>query len=197
MIEEFLTWLQLLSQAVQQSQAVTNQNLSNLIFLGYLISIRKSYLFGVAFLLCETLSFVDLIPSSLPPPIYGLTFYCAILLTWIAVTGLHIRQATNKNTLICCAIMILFLLTMAWDSYINAYTETFIWRNYENIILLIHVCLIISLYKPRSIINSMVDKLACSISFMRNNYSFLYFWYTVKNWQIKKRLLWAMKTQRK
>jgi len=180
MIEEFLTWLQLLSQAVQQSQAVTNQNLSNLIFLGYLISIRKSYLFGVAFLLCETLSFIDLIPSSLSPQIYGLTFYCAILLTWITVAGLHIRQTTNKNTLICCVIMILFLLFMAWDSYINAYIETVAWRYYENIIVLIHASIIISLYRDKFIFNRLVDEFMRTCSVMRVNVYLVYFWYTVK-----------------
>tara|TARA_R100000750_G_C2347473_1_gene97684 strand:- start:33844 stop:34404 length:561 start_codon:yes stop_codon:yes gene_type:complete len=180
MIEEFLTWLQLINQQGLLSLAPTSQNLSNLIFLGYLISIRKSYLFGVAFLLCETLSFIDLIPSSLPPPIYGLTFYCAILLTWIAVAGLHIRQTTNKNTLMCCVIMILFLLFMAWDSYINAYIETVAWRYYENIIVLIHAAIIVSLYRDKFIFDRLVDELVRTCSIMRVNVYLVYFWYTVK-----------------
>ena len=189
MIEEFLTWVQLISQAVQSQQVLVNQNQSNVIFIAYIVTIRKSYLFGVAFLFCEIMSKIDVIPSSTGHDIYGLTFYCAILLTWLSVAGLHIRQTSNKNTLICCAIMILFLLTMAWDSYINAYTETFIWRNYENIILLIHVCIIISLYKPRAIIDGLVDKFINAVHLLRNNYACLYFWYTIKNWQINKRLL--------
>lgn len=180
MIEEFLTWLQLINQQGLLSLAPTSQNLSNLIFLGYLISIRKSYLFGVAFLLCETLSFIDLIPSSLPPPIYGLTFYCAILLTWIAVAGLHIRQTTNKNTLMCCVIMILFLLFMAWDSYINAYIETVAWRYYENIIVLIHASIIVSLYRDKFILDRLVDEFMRTCSIMRVNVYLVYFWYTVK-----------------
>ena len=189
MIEEFLTWVQLISQAVQSQQVLVNQNQSNVIFIAYIVTIRKSYLFGVAFLFCEIMSKIDVIPSSTGHDIYGLTFYCAILLTWLSVASLHIRQTSNKNTLICCAIMILFLLTMAWDSYINAYTETFIWRNYENIILLIHVCIIISLYKPRAIIDGLVDKFINAVHLLRNNYACLYFWYTIKNWQINKRLL--------
>lgn len=180
MIEDFLTWLQLLSQAVQQSQAVTNQNQSNLVFIAYLLTIRKSYLFGMAFLLCEISSFIDLIPVSLPTPIYGLTFYCATLLTWLIVAGLHIYQTNNKNTLIACVIMILFILAMATDSYINAYTETFIWRNYANIIVCIHVCIIVSLYWHRFIFAGLVDKLGDLYGIFRYNVAYSYFWYTVK-----------------
>lgn len=180
MIEEFLTWLQLLSLAVQQSQVVTNQKLSNIVFIAYLFTIRKSYLFGMAFLLCDSLVMTSAIPSSLPPQIYGLTFYCAILLTWIAVAGLHIRQTTNKNTLICCVIMILFLLFMAWDSYINAYIETVAWRYYENIIVLIHAAIIVSLYRDKFIFNRLVDEFMRTFSIMRVNVYLVYFWYTVK-----------------
>tara|TARA_R100000742_G_C4279692_1_gene105448 strand:- start:38535 stop:39104 length:570 start_codon:yes stop_codon:yes gene_type:complete len=189
MIEEFLLWVQLLSQAAQNQQVLVNQSQSNVIFIAYIITIRKSYLFGSAFLFSLIVSISELIPSNLPSDLHGLVFYCATLLTWLSVASLHIRQTSSKNTLICCAIMILFLLTMAWDSYINAYTETFIWRNYENIILLIHVCIIISLYKPRAIIDGLVDKFINAVNLLRNNYACLYFWYTIKNWQINKRLL--------
>ena len=188
--------MQLLNQSDLQNRLLA-QNQSNLIFIAYIFTIRKSYLFGAAFLLCEAVTTTGFVPTTLSPPIYGLVFYCAILLTWISVAGLHIRLTQNKNTLIACVIMLLFLLVMAVDSYVNAYNQTFIWRNYENIILLIHVCIIISLYKPRAIINNLVDKLACAFSFVRNNYACLYFWYTIKNWQINKRLLWVTKTQQK
>lgn len=188
MIEEFLTWVQLISQAVQSSQVVTSKSQSNLVFLAYLVTIRKSYLFGAAFLLCELTTKLDLIPTHLDHQIYGLTFYCAILLTWLIVAGLHIYRTDNKNTLIACVIMILFLLAMVVDSNINAYTETFIWRNYENIILCIHVCIILSLYDNRPVFNNLVDKFKLVVSILRNNYAYQYFWYTVKNWQIQKRL---------
>ena len=180
MIEDFLTWVQLLSQAVQQSQAIANQNQSNLIFFGYLMTIRKSYLFGAAFLFCEASAMLPIVPTSLSHPIYGLTFYCAILLTWITVAGLHIRQTTNKNTLICCVIMILFLLFMAWDSYINAYIETVAWRYYENIIVLIHAAIIVSLYRDKFIFDRLVDEFVRTCSIMRVNVYLVYFWYTVK-----------------
>lgn len=180
MIEDFLTWVQLISLAVQSSQVVTSQNQSNLVFIAYLLTIRKSYLFGAAFLLSELITKIDLVPTYLNHPIYGLTFYCATLLTWLVVAGLHIYQTNNKNTLIACVIMILFILAMATDSYINAYTETFIWRNYANIIVCIHVCIIVSLYWYRFIFAGLVDKLGDLYGIFRHNVAYSYFWYTVK-----------------
>lgn len=189
MIEEFLTWLQLANHlAVNQINPLTTKSLSNLAFIAYLLTIRKSYLFGAAFLFCECLSLINPLPQDLSLPIYGLTFYCATLLTWLSVAGLHIYRTNNKNTLTACATMILFLMVMAMDSYVNAYTETLIWRSYENIILCIHVCIILSLYQSRAIIDRMVGKLHHFISMLRNNYACSYFWYTVKNWQTQKRL---------
>lgn len=179
MIEDFLTWLQLTNlSALQNQQGLLS--LSDFVFAAYLLTVRKSYLFGMAFLCCQIIPVINLIPSSLPPPIYGLTFYCAILLTWIAVAGLHIRQTTNKNTLICCVIMILFLLFMAWDSYINAYIETVAWRYYENIIVLIHAAIIVSLYRDKFIFDRLVGELVRTCSIMRVNVYLVYFWYTVK-----------------
>ncbi len=180
MIEELLTWVQLLSLAVQQGQVVTSQKISSLIFIAYVLTIRKSYLFGMAFLLCETVAIINFVPTTLNPPIYGLVFYCAILLTWISVAGLHIRLTQNKNTLIACAIMLLFLLVMAVDSYVNAYNQTFIYIYYEDIILCIHVGIIVSLYRSNDAIDRLVGKFSHLRDILRHNVYCSYFCYTVR-----------------
>jgi len=179
MIEEFLTWLHLTNLS-DLSSPRSAQALSNLIFIAYIVTIRKSYLFGAAFLLCELVTMTGFIPESLPQPIYGLTFYCIALTSWLSIAGIHIRLSNNKNTLLCCAIMILFLLLMAWDSYVNAYNQTFIWVHYEAIILCIHVSLIVSLYNNRLIINGMVGKFNSLLSILRSNVYLTYFCYTVR-----------------
>lgn len=180
MIEELLTWVQLLSLAVQQSQVETSQKLSSFIFIAYLLSIRKSYLFGAAFLLSETVALTNFIPTTLTQPVFGLVFHCAILLTWISVAGLHIRLTQNKNTLIACAIMLLFLLVMAVDSYVNAYNQTFIYIYYEDIILCIHVGIIVSLYRSNDAIDRLVGKFSHLRDILRHNVYCSYFCYTVR-----------------
>lgn len=187
MIEEFLTWVHLTNLSDLKNLLVAKTQ-SNFILIAYLLTIRKSYLFGAAFLLCDIVAKIGFVPNSLSTELYGLAYYCALCLTWTVVAGLHIYRTNNKNTLTACATMILFLMVMAMDSYVNAYTETFIWRYYANIILCIHVCIILSLYNTRSISDGLVDKLRNFVNMLRDNYACSYFWYTVKNWQSHKRL---------
>lgn len=182
MIEEVLTWLQLISHhATSQLSPLTTKNLSNLVFLGYLLSIRKSYRFGAAFLLCEIVSKINLLPDDLPLPIYGAAFYSIDLIVWLSIAGFHILKTDNNNTLTACATMIAFILLMCWDSYFNAYTETFVWRNYANIIVCIHLCIIVSLYWDRFVFAGLVDKFSDLRSVFRLDVYHSYFCYTVKN----------------
>jgi hypothetical protein len=181
MIEDFLAWAHLTNLTADQIKILVAKTQSNLIFIAYLLTIRKSYLFGAAFLLSDVVSMIGFVPSGLSRELYGLAYYCALCLTWLSVAGLHIYRTNNKNTLTACATMILFLLAMAMDSYINAYTETFIWRNYANIIVCIHVCIIVSLYWRGFIFAGMVDKFSNLLAIFRSNVAHSYFWYTVKN----------------
>lgn len=179
MIEELLSWLQLTNLSDLQDPLLA-RSLSNVIFIAYIVTMRKSYLFGAAFLLSESMSVIEIIPIELTGEIYGLAYYCIIVVAWLSIAGIHIRLSNNKNTLLCCAIMILFLLLMAWDSYVNAYNQTFIWVHYEAIILCIHVSLIVSLYNNRLIIDGLVGKLNSLFSILRSNVYLTYFCYTVR-----------------
>ncbi|ANI22078.1 minor head protein [Pseudoalteromonas phage vB_PspS-H40/1] len=179
MIEEFILWLQQLSQQDLQNRLVALSQ-SNITFIAYILTIRKSYLFGMAFLSCQAMAVTGFIPTSLAPPIYGLAFFCAILLAWSVISYSHITRTDNKNTLIACAIMILFLLTMVWDSFVNAYNQTLIHTHYENIIVFIHVCIIVSLYRTDDYVNRLVGKLSCLVNIIRSNVARAYFCYTVR-----------------
>jgi len=180
MIEEFLLWVQLLSQAVQSQQVLINQSQSDVIFIAYIVTIRKSYLFGAAFLLSLIVSISNIVPTSLPFEVFGVVFYSLSLLSWCAISYFHITRTDNKNTLICCAIMIAFLLLMAWDSYVNAYNQTFIWSHYEDFILCIHVGIIISLYSNRFIIDRLVGEFGNLLGLWRFNVTRAHFCYTVR-----------------
>ena len=179
MIEEFLTWLDLINLSALSNPARA-QIVSNIIFIAYILTIKRSYIFCTAFLLCELISMSGFIPTSLTQPIYGLTFFCAILLTWSVISYSHITRTDNKNTLIACVIMILFLLIMVWDSFVNAYNQTFIYTHYENIIVFIHVCIIVSLYRTNDFINSLVGKFSRFVRILRSNVARAYFCYTVR-----------------
>ena len=160
MLEDILSWLQLANPSALQSPVLAVSQ-SNFVFLIYLLTFKRSWRFAVAFLFCEVLtnsSFFGLIPS-LGEMQYAVIYYVAICLTWSMLVVSQIKHTTNNELAFMCGIMILFLLFMAWDSWANADTATYAYKNYENIIVCIHACIILSLYKPRAYIDNMVHKL--------------------------------------
>ena len=94
-------------------------------------------------------------------------------------TMLQLRNNKSRSLMFWCATMILFLLLMSWDSFINADTETYIYKHYASIVMCIHVCIILSFYRPRSVINGVVDKFRGLMRIILNNYTVQYCWYTI------------------
>lgn len=184
MIEDLLIWVALVNpqdlNSLTKINPLTTKSLSTLTFILYLLSIKKSYLFGAAFLLCEVLVICGIVPTELEAPIYGLSFYSVYIVAWLSISSIHILGTRNKNTLLSCVTMIIFLLIMAWDSYINAYTETFIYEYYEVFVVCLHCCIIASLYWYRFIFNGVVGDIKRIFSVFRYNVCYLYIWYTVR-----------------
>ena len=172
MLEDLLTWLQLINQSAPQSPLVAI-NQSNVIFIAYLLTFKRSWYFAAAFLLCESLSRLNFFTlfDSLSPTNYGIAFYLAICLAWSMAISSQIKPNMNKGLSFYCNIMILFLLFMAWDSWTNATIETYAYENYANIIVCIHACIIASLYKPTAIIDAMVYKFRNTCCYLLNTYT--------------------------
>lgn len=171
MIWDLIEWLQLTSQRDLLQVAARSQN--SITFILYLLSFIKSWHFAMAFLFCEVVANVNFfgLLNNLEYREYGALFYLAISLTWSLAVSSQIKPKMNKSLAFWCSIMMLFLLLMAWDSWHNYDTETYIYRHYENVIVCIHACIILSLYKPRAIINSMVDKFRDFISQLCSSYT--------------------------
>lgn len=160
MLEGILTWLQLLAPSDLLNLRLV-QSQSNLVFVMYLVTFKRSWHFAMAFIFCELLAMFDLFGlfSELDHKWYGVIFYIAICLTWSMVIVSQIKRTNNNGLAFACSIMILFLMFMAWDSWANADIETYAYKNYANIIVCIHACIIASLYKPGAYIDDMVCKL--------------------------------------
>lgn len=181
MLWELMSWLQLANQTAQ-SQQVLSLNLSNLVFIIYLCSFKRSWHFASAFFICESLSYFDFFGTlnALPFDVYQLLFYLIMASVWAACIKERARQSNSKSLQAWCCIMITFLILMALDGFFNTYDETYIYTHYESIILCIHVCIVLSLYKPTAIINSMVDKFRNLTRVLLHNYNFYVVWYTFK-----------------
>jgi hypothetical protein len=84
-------------------------------------------------------------------PIYGalsqVGYYCALAMVYITTA----RYVTNKQIKYTVVIIATFQLFMAVDSYVNPTTETWLFRNFEEITLLIHALIISSCYRLKPI----------------------------------------------
>lgn len=188
MIEELLSWLHLTSLSCHLSSlVVVNQNQSDFIVLLYVLTFKRSWLFATAFLICHSLStvnyfgMIEVFYRLEMYEVYGFTYYMIQLFIWCSVTFKQIKGTQNKKLALSCCIMIIFLITLAMDRFINAYTETWFYANSPNITVLIHALIIVSFYKPLSLINGLVDQFRSAYYLLRYNYSVAYFCYTVKN----------------
>jgi len=183
MLWELLEWLQLINQSALPQLVARNQN--NIVFILYLLSFKKSWRFAVAFLLCEVVAntnFMGLF-NGLIGKIYGVMFYLAICLTWCIAIGSLVKINGNKRLALSCSIMILFLLLMALDSWINANIETFIYSNYETIIVCIHVGIVVSLYGSSSPVSLLVGNIRRRCRRCVGSYSLQFIWYTANNYK--------------
>lgn len=198
MIWEILQWLHLANLQNQQSLSL---NVSNILSALYICSFKRSWHFAVAFFVCEILHLnnmfgifdeilelkeyklkitedaflmIDLVA------VYMLLFWLIMASVWAACIKERARQSNNKPLQAWCCIMITFLILMALDGFFNTYDETYIYTHYESIILCIHVCIVISLYKPTTIINFVVGKFRDFARVLLHNYNFDFIWYTFK-----------------
>ena len=183
MLTEFFLWLVQVNLKSLQSQMTTSSNLNDIIFAIYICSIKRSWHFALAFFVCDVISVGNYFGflNDLPFDVYMLLFYLIMASVWAACIKERARQSNNKPLQAWCCIMITFLILMALDGFFNTYDETYIYTHYESIILCIHVCIVLSLYKPATIINSLVDKFRDFASVILHNYSFNFVWYTIKN----------------
>lgn len=182
MIWDLLEWLHLTNQSALQAVVVARKP-SNLIFILYLLSFKKSWHFAMAFLLCNILTSANFfgLLNNLEYREYGTLFYLAISLTWSLAVSSQIKPKMNKSLAFWCSIMMLFLLLMAWDSWHNYDTETYIYNNYESIIMCIHLGIVLSFYRPSAAISLLADFFRRCRDRLLRNYTVQFICYTVKN----------------
>lgn len=188
MIWDLLSWLQL-----QNQQDLLNlnqsQRLSDLVLICYIVTFKRSWLFAMAFFVCQCLTDVNFLGAfdGLSHDRYGVAFYLTLALVWSVTIKSHINHTKNAALAFWCSTMILFLLYMAWDSLINATIQTYAYTNYESIVVFIHVCIVLSLYKPRTIINSLVHKFCSYGRHILHYHSVQFICYNVMQCKIKRR----------
>ena len=176
LITEIALWVAQLNQNANEL-LIRSPSISDLIVVMYSIAflVNKKGRFIAAFLLCEvfgntyTYSKVGGYDLFLG---YAL-IYC--LLYWL----LHIDKAELK-TRCACGIMVIFEARMCIDAFYSSEIETYIYTNYEYIVLFIHLYIIATLFPWTRIKSSLVDYCRAVYAMLRYSDGVAYFCYNRK-----------------
>lgn len=185
-IQEIATWAtQLKSLATQIQKMVTTAEMSQLqasgvnlnivIALSYfaitLLNFKASRVYSLlAFLFTAVIAYTA-IYAALP----AVQYHALFAIIYLSVTY-KVKPVKAK---VACCLLGSFQIIMAWDSYINAQIETFIWLHYEVIVCLLHALIIGSfLERDAERIKRHLERFA---SFVRNLFGYscnrLCLWY--------------------
>ena len=179
MIWDLLSWLQLQNL---QFQINPSQNASNFLILAYALTYSRSWLFAAAFLICEVLGYANFFGfgSWIPSHLYGSTYFLALTLVWAVTVNSHVNYIKNKALAFWCCIMIATLIGMAIDRAIYPYDKTYAYDHYESIVVLIHCCIILSIYKPKALVRNLVFELRSFGRVIFSAYSIQFICYNVR-----------------
>jgi len=184
MLWELLEWLQLTNQNVPSLVAI-NQNVNDLILLMYLVSIKRSLHFAVAFLACDVATSVNYfgVFNDLNIYQYEVNFYLGMCLIWCLLIGCKITPNMNKRLAVWCSIMILLMIAMAIDGGFYAHTETYLHNSYKALVVCVHGGIILSFYRPSAFIHLLVGNIRRIRNWGAGSYSLQFIWYTAYNYK--------------
>lgn len=153
----------------------TNPTTSNVIFTLYLITSARTSVLGLSFFVAEIIGLT-----------YGLWLYTEgyqiyigslIITTYFA--QIQLDKSRSSSVAFWCLALICFYGYAAYDAIHFPKTETDFYLAYTSVLLCIHVCIIISHYDIRRILNNVVNKLYSFGCMLRDNYTVKYFCYTL------------------
>ena len=181
MIAEVIECVYQLNQKIHLNQI--NLVSSDLLLVLYIATYKRSHRFGVAFLVSELLSFTaffnvfDSFDIVGEPGLFEMYFFLGLAAANSVLFINPAMETGRKSVKFICSMIILFYLLMAGGYYFGGSFATFIYNGYEGIIFSLHVMLVLSFYKPKPIIDRMVDKLCdlCASAFNSNAANFI--WY--------------------
>lgn len=184
MIEELLLWVlpKINEMATKIIQANLNQ--SNLVFLLYLITGRKAACLGLAFFVCELSGYTN--GFGLYQKGWHIYLGYLLISSYFVIIQLEKLKASKEYEtridVAFCSLALLFLFIWAiGDAYLYPKTKTWFYLNYANILVLLHILLISSFYKPTRSLKRLGDKLRRAITESGYNYNCQYLLYTFRH----------------
>lgn len=151
---EYLEWAE---QASQLSHLQSNITTFAVLAALYFITWGKSKLYALAFLIVESstkTSYFGLIGFS---EYFGFQYYSLMASLYCILFAFILSKTNSKSQRIICGMIVTIDVLMAIGYLTGGELALYLYNNYESIVLCLHVCLILSLYKPKPIISAMVD----------------------------------------
>ena len=147
----------------------------------YLVSIKRSLHFAVAFLACDVATSVNYfgVFNDLSIYQYEVNFYLGTCLIWCLLIGCKITPNMNKRLAVWCSIMILLMIVMAIDGGFYAHTETHLHNSYKALVVCVHVGIILSFYRPSAAIHLLVDNFRRLCNWGTGSYSLQFICYNL------------------
>jgi len=119
----------------------------SVIVLGYLILLASKMSADRAKVLSAFLLTIIVAYSPIYDALSQVQLYCAYSLIYVKI----LTHVTNKQIKTTIGIMSVFQLFMAMDSYANPTIETWLYRNFEEVTILIHCLIVSSCYRLKPI----------------------------------------------
>lgn len=123
----------------------------------YMVTFKRSKLYALAFLVSEisfSTSYFGLIGYS---DYYGFQLMSLSVSMQCILFSLILSTTNSKSQRIICVMIVTLDLLMVAGYLWGGDAAKHLYNNYESAVFCLHVCLILSLYKPKPIIDAMVD----------------------------------------
>lgn len=182
MIEGLANWelLKTIEVAIKGQAAISlkiNLSQSSLVFVLYLLTSKRTAIMGLSFFCCEVSGWF------FGFGLYQQDFhiYIGYLLITCYFAIIQLDKSRDKDLAFWCLLLIMTFLYAAYDAYTYGEVKTGFYLAYPSIVLYIHVCIILSFYKPHELLKRLVIKLHGFIAMLRSNYTFQYICYNIQH----------------
>lgn len=152
-----------------------NQKTSNFLLCLYLITSARTSVLGLSFFVAELAGY----SNGFGLYVDGYQIYIGSLLITAYFAKIQLDKSRSSSVAFWCLALICFYGYAAYDAIHFPKTKTDFYLAYPSVLLCIHVCIIISHYDIRRILNNLVNKFYSFCRVLRSNYTVEYFCYTV------------------
>ncbi len=173
MIEELLFWVHL-----NAKNLVAAQSASNLLVILYVISyiLTKKSFFIAAFLFIEITS-----KSFVVAGLNDWQFYLFYVFLYCICYWIVFYRFRSLKLLAGYAMLIAIEITMTYNEFTGPEIETFLYKNYELFVVVVHIYIISAITFTRKLVRDTTDLVNSIRCVLCSSYNYSFVWYNLRN----------------